>query len=214
MEGNSGRVRAVIYLVNTVAARPAQDGMARSGDNVFERAALPHLEAVFRLARRLSGNEADAEDLVQETYLKAQRAFDRFEMREYGIRPWLMRILHNTFLNRKAREKQSPRIAGGDMLEWVQDGDSGAAATMSPPALDYEQMDGEVKQALDGLAAEFRSVLLLWATKEHTYQEIAEILQVPIGTVMSRLHRARQHLAQALHDYARDNRLSTGEVSR
>lgn len=185
--------------------------MPRSSDSVFERAALPHLDAVYALARRLSGNDADAEDLVQETYLKAQRAFGRFEMREYGLRPWLMRILHNTFLNRKAREKTLPRSVGNDMLDWAQDNAS-SAATLSPPALDYERMDAEVKAALDRLAPEFRSVLLMWATGEHTYQDIAEALSLPIGTVMSRLHRARHQLTQALHDYARENRLSTGEV--
>jgi RNA polymerase sigma-70 factor (ECF subfamily) len=77
----------------------------------------------------------------------------------------------------------------------------------APPALDYEKLDGEVKRAIDDLQPEFRTVLLLWGTMEVSYQEIADILGVPIGTVMSRLHRARQALTRTLHDYAREHRL-------
>ena len=170
---------------------------------------MPHLDIVFRVARRLSRNEPDAEDLVQETYLKAQRAFGRFEMREFGIRPWLLRILHNTFLNRQAREKNAPRAAGPEMLQATAESYDGSS--LAPPELDYERVDGEVKTAIERLAPEFRSVLLLWATQEYSYQEIAKILELPIGTVMSRLHRARQQLARSLHEYAQENRLAARE---
>jgi RNA polymerase sigma-70 factor (ECF subfamily) len=185
--------------------------MRSTAQSAFEQAALPHLELVFRVARRLARSEPDAEDLVQETYLKAQRAFGRFEMREFGIRPWLLRILHNTFLNRQAREKNAPRAAESEMLQAAApaEHDSGSLA---PPDLDYERVDGEVKLAIERLAPEFRSVLLLWATMEYSYQEIAKILELPIGTVMSRLHRARQQLARSLHEYAQENRLMVREV--
>ncbi|MBI5865114.1 MAG: sigma-70 family RNA polymerase sigma factor [Planctomycetes bacterium] len=185
--------------------------MRKRGETAFEQAALPHMEILYRVALRLTGRPADAEDLVQDTFLKAHRAFDRFEMREHGIRPWLLRILHNTYLNRAAKERNSPRTADSELLAFVADENEDNANVLAPPVLNYEKVDGEVRAAIEQLAPEFRAVLLLWATMEYTYQEIAEILGMPIGTVMSRLHRARQQLARSLHDYARENRLPTRE---
>lgn len=167
----------------------------------FEELAVPHLDAMYRVARRLTRSEHEAEDLVQETFLKAQRAFGTFRMRQFGIRPWLLRILHNTYFNRLARERRAPRPAEQQALEQV----AGPPAQDSPPQLDYENLDAEVKRAMDGLQPEYCSVLLLWATMELSYQEIADILQIPIGTVMSRLHRARQALLKSLRDYAREH---------
>lgn len=183
--------------------------MPLKGDKSFEALALPHLEAVYRLARRLGRNEQEAEDLVQEAYLKAYKAFGGFEMREFGIKPWLLKILHNTFLNRQAREIRAPRATDQQSLELYQAADNDGQ--IGPPDLDYERLDDEVKHAVDGLAPEFRSVLLLWATMELSYKEIADALTVPIGTVMSRLHRARQQLAKALGEFAKKNRIPVSE---
>lgn len=163
---------------------------------------MPHLDTVYRVARRLTRNEHEAEDLVQETYFKAYRAFENFELREQGAKPWLLKILNNTFLNRLAKDKRAPRATDQQTLEETQ-----AADEAGPPELDYDYLDQEVKQALDSLSPDFRSVLLLWATMEFSYQEIADVLDIPIGTVMSRLHRARQQLARQLEDFARDRRL-------
>jgi RNA polymerase sigma-70 factor (ECF subfamily) len=129
-------------------------------------------------------------------------------MREFGIKPWLLRILHNTFLNRQAREGRAPKSADPATLEQASEARGGSEE--APPELDYDHLDGEVKQAVLELSEEFRTVLLLWATRELSYQEIAEALGIPIGTVMSRLHRARQQLVRNLGDYARANRLTTG----
>ncbi len=170
----------------------------------FEALALPHLDTVYRVARRLARHEQEAEDLVQETYLKAYKAFDAFQLREYGVRPWLLKILSNTFLNRQAREKKAPRAVDQQTLEETQ---ATGADLPVPPELDFENLDEEVKRALDDLAPEFRTVMILWATTEMSYQEIADTLDVPIGTVMSRLHRARQQLVRALGDFARENRI-------
>lgn len=170
----------------------------------FEQLALPHFETVYRVARRLTRREHEAEDLVQETYLKAHKAFASFEMREFGIKPWLLKILHNTYLNRQARETRAPRSTDQQNLDQIGQDESGP----SLPNLDFEQLDAEVKQAIDGLPAEFRVVLLLWSTMELSYQEIADSLGMPIGTVMSRLHRARQQLARTLATYATEHRLS------
>lgn len=177
--------------------------MGSADDKSFEALALPHLDLVYRVARRLAVNDHEAEDLVQETYLKAYRAFGDFEVREYGIKPWLLKILNNTFLNRVARAKKAPLAVDQQTLEQTQTSE----APEVPEMLDFEHLDEEVKKALDGLAPEFRSVLLLWATMEFSYQEIADMLEVPIGTVMSRLHRGRRQLTKTLNDYARENRL-------
>jgi RNA polymerase sigma-70 factor, ECF subfamily len=184
-----------------VARRRRREWMVSADDKSFEALALPQLDTVYRVARRLTRDEHEAEDLVQETYLKAYRAFDRFEVREFGIKPWLLRILNNTFINRALHERKAPRPTDQQTLEQA------AEADAPPPVLDYEHLDAEVKQALEQLSPEFRSVLLLWATNELSYQEIADTLELPIGTVMSRLHRARQQLARMLGDYAREQRL-------
>jgi RNA polymerase sigma-70 factor (ECF subfamily) len=178
--------------------------MAPQDDASFEALALPQLDTVYRVARRLARNEHEAEDLVQETYLKAYKAFDAFQLRDYGVRPWLLKILSNTFLNRQAREKKAPRAVDQQTLEETQ---AQSTAALMPPELDFEKLDEEVKRALDNLAPEFRTVMILWATTEMSYQEIADTLAVPIGTVMSRLHRARQQLVRTLSDFARENRL-------
>jgi len=176
----------------------------------FESLAVPHLELVYRVARRLCRDTHEAEDLVQETYLKAYSAFARFEVRAFGAKPWLLRILHNTFLNRQARQRRAPRATDPQTLEQVQADDDPAG----PPQLDYENLDEEVKRAIDQLQPDFREVLLLWATMELSYQDISTILDVPIGTVMSRLHRARQQLVRALGEFAREQRLSSVNATR
>lgn len=172
--------------------------------STFESCAMPHFEALLRFARRLTRREHLAEDLVQETLLKAYKAFNRLELREFGIKPWLMRILHNTYLTRSMREQRAPQAADLSIVaaDLATPNDGGLPAL---PALDPQRLDDDVKRALDELAEEFRSVLLLWATMEYSYHEIGVILEIPIGTVMSRLHRARQALATRLrhHDLAR-----------
>lgn len=178
-----------------------------NGEHSFEIVALPHLEAVYRVARRLSGSEEEAEDLVQETYLKAHKGFSKFELRDFGVKPWLFRILHNTFLNRRVRERRTPKAIDQDTLELMPNAVDPSDGLIGPPEVDYERVDQEVKRAIDLLPADFQTVLLLWATMELSYQEIAVALGVPIGTVMSRLHRARQALAKSLADYAREHRL-------
>jgi RNA polymerase sigma-70 factor (ECF subfamily) len=184
--------------------------MRADGEKSFEELALPHLDVVYRVAARLTRDDHDAEDLLQETFLKAYKAFNRFEMRDFGIRPWLLRILHNTFLNRVAREKRAARATDPQTLEQVRGKARSDSTFFGPPALDYENLDAEVKAAIERLAPEFRLVLWLWATMEFSYQEIADVLDIPIGTVMSRLHRARQQLLRELGDYAREHGLLSG----
>ncbi|MDX2199561.1 MAG: sigma-70 family RNA polymerase sigma factor [Phycisphaerae bacterium] len=166
----------------------------------FEEIALPHLDVLYRYARRLTPDAHAAEDLVQDTYLKAYKAFGKFELREFGVRPWLLKILHNTFLNGEAKKKHAAHSTEPQVLDTAR-----AAAEIGSVEgdlqIDLDGLDDEVKRALEQLSPDFRSILLLWASMELSYQEIAEILSVPIGTVMSRLHRARQQMMTLLADY-------------
>lgn len=178
----------------------------RAAGTSFEALALPWVENLYWVARRLTRNGHDAEDLVQETILRAYRSFGSYEVREFGIRPWLLKILYHLFLNREARTKKRPKLVEPDELDAVVAPESvGAADAVNPLTVDLDGLDQEVKAAIDELPDDFRAAIVLWGTQELSYQEIAEILGVPIGTVMSRLHRARQQLTRSLEAYAREN---------
>lgn len=171
----------------------------------FEEVVLCHLDVVYRIAVRLSGDSHEAEDLVQETFLRAHRAFDRFELRQYGAKPWLLKILHNVFYSRRGQAAKYPTL-----LEDISLDDFAAELERDPPSsiadgkMDWDQFDDELKAAVQSLAPEYRSVLLLWALGDLSYKEIAQVLDCAMGTVMSRLHRARQQLSRVLDDYAKE----------
>lgn len=181
----------------------------------FERLALEQLDAVHRMALQLARNQQDAWDLVQETYLRALRSAGTFEERGVGIRPWLFTILHNTFYTRVKREARAPRA-----VEKFFDASSVETQPDDPPpawdlaSFDWEQVDQRLKTAIEELSEEHRTVLLLWGVEGMKYRQIADMLGVPIGTVMSRLHRARKTLAETLEPMADDlglHRLSAGQ---
>jgi RNA polymerase sigma-70 factor (ECF subfamily) len=165
----------------------------------FEKLALEQLDMLYRVAKRLTRDPGRAEDLVQETFLRALRAGDSFDLQEYGIRPWLMRIMQNLHVSRAEREQRQPHAIDGEQL------DASAAAPVRDLPLEIgssEAMDEQLVHALDDLPGEYQTVMLLWAVEDFSYKEIAEALDIPIGTVMSRLHRAKGRLAEQLHDYA------------
>jgi RNA polymerase sigma-70 factor (ECF subfamily) len=185
---------------STAGRYPA--GLERRGE--FEAQALPHLRSLYSLAYRLTRNEKDAEDLVQDTYLRAFRFYHRFEPGT-NIRAWLYRILKNQFLNRLQEERPFTGLSA-----LTDPADSHAAlesAFPHSPARTPEQevLDtvtaGEVEEALALLPADYRLVVTLALSEEMSYKEIAKILGIPIGTVMSRLHRGRKFLQSKLHDY-------------
>jgi RNA polymerase sigma-70 factor, ECF subfamily len=169
----------------------------------FERLALEQLDMLFRIARRLTRDPEQAEDLVQETYLRALRGKEGFHLESFGIRPWLVRILQNLHFSRGAREARRPAALEDAQLE-------SAMSTEPPPwAGDgFEGMDQRLVHALDELPDDYKVVMLLWALDELSYKEIAQACDIPIGTVMSRLHRARQRLAERLGDYKEEDRSS------
>lgn len=169
----------------------------------FEKLALEHLDMLYRIARRLTRDTSRAEDLVQETYLRALRAGDNFELKEFGIRPWLVRIMHNLHYSRSERERRQPKAMDEVSLEG-----SGAGYESSPiDPSSLEGMDEHLVKALGELPEDYQTVMLLWAVDELSYKEIAHACDVPIGTVMSRLHRARQKLSEKLHDFAKKERI-------
>lgn len=203
----------------THRADPGAAAPVRSLDN-FDEAVLCHLDDVYRIALRLSGNLHEAEDLVQETFLRAHQAYGRFEFREYGAKPWLLKILHNVFLNRREQAGRSPvRAEDAGLAEYVTapvsepfdeeaavaaEGESLMEAVGGRPRrkVNWDGFDEELKAAVESLPPEYRSALLLWALDDLSYKEIAEVLGCALGTVMSRLHRARKHLSAVLEDFA------------
>ena len=177
----------------------------------FEELALQHLDAIFRMAMQLTRHPDEASDLVQETFLKALRFSDRFEEQGGGIRPWLFKILHNVFYSRLAKTKRQGMLVDelpSATSEEPGPDEPGPAWNLS--SLDWEHVDDRLKDAIEKLKPEYRSVLLLWGVEGLKYREIADIQDVPIGTVMSRLHRARSILAEQLSDLAEEMGLQSG----
>ena len=194
----------------TEAVKTQKVDVASTKHQDFEEVALRHLDAVYGMARRLSANESEADDLVQETFMRAYRAFGRFELREYGAKPWLLKILHNVFFTRRNREHRQPTLLDDtDFDHFAGELDSPSLEALSDGKVDWELFDEELKESVNSLGPEYRSVILLWSLEELSYREIAEVCDCPIGTVMSRLYRARQQLGQRLADYAAENRIAT-----
>jgi RNA polymerase sigma-70 factor (ECF subfamily) len=177
----------------------------------FEEMSLEHLDAVYRMAMQLARNPNDATDLVQETYLRALRVADRYEEQGGGMRPWLFKILHNVFYTRVGKDKRRPTP-----VEELPTATSGEPTPDQPPpawdleSLDWEHVDERLKSAIEQLRPEYRSVLLLWGVEGLKYREIADIQDVPIGTIMSRLHRARSILAEQLSELAEESGFAGG----
>jgi RNA polymerase sigma-70 factor, ECF subfamily len=171
----------------------------------FERLAIEQMDMVYRVARRLSRDPTRAEDLVQETYLRALRSREGFDLQQFGIRPWLLRILYNLHLSRAQRDGRQPLAMDDEHLEMADAAHSASVLPIDPKS--FDGMDEQLVRAIEDLPGEYQAVLLLWAIEEFSYKEIAESLAIPMGTVMSRLHRARQRLSEQLHDYAVEERI-------
>lgn len=172
----------------------------------FERDALPFLDALYSAALRMTKHPESAEDLVQETYAKAFSSFHQFT-EGTNLRAWLYRILTTTFINIYRKEQRQPLIADGELEEWqiaeaaTHTSDQGKSAEVEA----LEQLpDSDIKNALQELPEEFRLAIYFVDVEGFSYKEVAEILNVPTGTVMSRLHRGRKLLRESLADYAKD----------
>ncbi len=176
---------------------------ARSERAAFEREALACLDSLYRTALRLSRDRTDAEDLVQETYLKAFRAADRFEPGT-NLRAWLFTILHNTARNRFRDRARDTVDFNSDLVDRAVDALPGAGAPLSgslntpETLLLRETLAPELQAAIDALPAAFREAVWLRDVEEFSYAEIAKMLDVPVGTVMSRISRGRHLLFERL----------------
>jgi RNA polymerase sigma-70 factor (ECF subfamily) len=175
----------------------------------FEADALPLLSGLYSAAFRLTRNAADAEDLVQETYLRAFRGFHQFE-EGTNLRAWLYRILTNTFINSYRKKQREPQTISDEEIEdwYLYSKMREQVAEPSAETAVIEALpDEDVQDALSSLPEQFRIAVLLADVEGFSYKEIAEITAVPIGTVMSRLHRGRKALEKRLWDVVRERGL-------
>ncbi len=184
------------------------EGPPHSRKEEFEAVALPFIDPLFNLALNLTRNRKDAEDLVQETYLRAYRFFDSYRPGTH-IKAWLFRILRNTFINRYRASRSRPEQVDFAKVEEAYETivDEEFLNRRRPPSPEQVVMDGvldaEVQEAMAALPEEYRVVVIMALAEEMAYKEIAEALSIPLGTVMSRLHRGRKLLQTSLLDYAR-----------
>tara|TARA_Y100000768_G_scaffold127934_1_gene94911 strand:- start:130 stop:747 length:618 start_codon:yes stop_codon:yes gene_type:complete len=180
--------------------------------NEFAESAMPYMDQLYSHALRLAKNPADAEDLVQETYLKGYRAFESFN-EGTNLRAWLFRILTNSFINtyrkkqRSFEEQEVEDIESAYLSTSLDTSSSRQLAISAEDALFERLTDDEIQIAVDSLPSSYKQVVLLADVQGFSYKEIAEILEIPDGTVMSRLHRARANLKNQLLDYMTSRRL-------
>jgi RNA polymerase sigma-70 factor (ECF subfamily) len=182
----------------------------------FEALALQHLDPMYSAALRLTKNERDAEDLVQDTYLRAYRFFEKFE-RGTNMKAWLFKILTNTFINRYRRKVKERSLVEGTERETVHERFFSREATeyaANPEQYFFDRLlSDDILRAIDSLPIDFRLVAILADLQEFSYKEIAEILGCPVGTVMSRLYRGRKLLQRTLRQYATAAGVLKGETA-
>jgi len=179
----------------------------------FDRDVLPLLPSLYGAALRMTRNPADAEDLLQETTLRAYRGFASFR-EGTNLKAWLYRILTNSFINTYRKKQREPKTVDGpeDMDDWFLFDRLGAQSVARSAEEDVLENipDADVKEALESIPENFRMAVLLADVEGFSYKEIAEITGVPIGTVMSRLHRGRKALEKALYGVAKERGLVDG----
>jgi RNA polymerase sigma-70 factor (ECF subfamily) len=184
----------------------------------FEKDAMEFAPQLYSAALRMTRNAADAEDVVQETFLKAYRAYHTFQAGT-NLKAWLYRILTNTYINRYRKEARRPNEVDFDEVEDLYlykrlgSAESGRVSRSAEDEALEQFVDADVKAALEELPDHFRMPVLLADVEGFSYKEIAEILDVPIGTVMSRLHRGRKALQKALWAFAEERGLTGEQVA-
>lgn len=183
--------------------------MVNTATESFEQLARAHLNPLYNMAVRLVRQPAEAEDLVQETLIRAYRFFDRFEPGT-NFKAWLFRILKNCFINRYRKSQREPDTVDmegiqGGIERFIPAGRLAADSSEANPEQVFMSgvVDEEIEQALESLPPDYRMVLIMAVVEEMSYKEIAATLSIPIGTVMSRLHRARRQLQLGLLQYAK-----------
>lgn len=178
----------------------------------FEREAVPHMNILHNYALRMTGNPDDANDLVQETYLKAYRFWDKYE-KGTNIRAWLFRIMKNSYINRYRKETKEPNTVDYNDIQNFYN--TIRYASSDPNDLEEKIFGGllgdDVARAIESLPEDFRTVVILCDIEELSYEEIAEFVDCPIGTIRSRLHRGRKMLRAKLFEYAKKRGFVTND---
>ncbi len=182
-------------------------------DEEFRKEALPHMDALYNFALQLTQDSDDAADLLQETYIKAYRFWDKFE-KGTNCKAWLFRIMKNSFINFYRKNIKSPEKLDYDEIEEIYE--TIKSNEQNPHNLDREiydnVFDDEIMEAIKSLPEEFRTVLLMCDVEGMSYEEIADFMDIPIGTVRSRIHRGRKLLAIKLYNYAKSRGYNVDEV--
>ena len=173
----------------------------------FEAMALEHLDSLYSTAMRMTRNRADAEDLVQDTYLKAFRFFDQFKIGT-NFKAWLFKILKNTYINKFRKQSKQPQAVDFDDVEMFYDQLSQDQVIKFSTSPDEEVFNNflaqDVRKAIEELPSEFKMAVILSDIEGFSYKEVAEIIGRPVGTVMSRLYRGRKLLQKLLWEYAKN----------
>jgi RNA polymerase sigma-70 factor (ECF subfamily) len=197
-------------VAKQIPPRGASDAGARG---TFEQLARAQMDAIYNMALRLTRNPQEAEDLVQETLLRAYRFFDKYEQGS-NFRAWMFRILKNSFINRYRKDHRAPDTVDFAAIEenlerWIEPGPASSTAPSDPEQILLRAaVDAEIEEAVQTLPPDYRMVFLMAIQEEMSYKEIAAALSIPIGTVMSRLHRARRLMQARLMDYGRRHGLT------
>ncbi|OEK03515.1 RNA polymerase subunit sigma [Roseivirga sp. 4D4] len=172
---------------------------------IFDKEFMPHVDSMYNFGYRLTFDEDDAKDLVQDTYLKAFRFINSFQ-RGTNAKAWLFRILKNSFINEfRKKSKQPSKVDYNEVEQFYNSDDAGESITTDLRVETVQHMIGdEISGALNGIPVDFRTVIILSDLEGFTYEEMSKILDIPIGTVRSRLHRARNMLKEKLAGYAKE----------
>lgn len=193
----------------TQSARPELNAEQKAR---FESEALQYVDQLYAAALRMARNPQDAEDLVQEAYMKAFAAFHQYKPGT-NLKAWLYRILTNTYINAYRKRQREPYQANTDTVEDWQLAQAGAHDSRGLPSAESEALarlpDSDVKEALQAIPEDFRMAVYYSDVEGFSYKEISEIMDTPIGTVMSRLHRGRKLLRDKLTDYAAERGIKT-----
>jgi RNA polymerase sigma-70 factor (ECF subfamily) len=203
--------------VLTVVDLPVMTTVTEDLGPLFESQALPYMDQLYAAALRMTRNPSDAEDVVQETYAKAYASFHQFTPGT-NLKAWLYRILTNTFINTYRKKQREPYQGTIDELQDWQLGGAESTTARSSRSAEAEAIDhlpdSAVKDALQAIPEDFRMAVYFADVEGFAYQEIADIMKTPIGTVMSRLHRGRRMLRDLLADYARDRGVNAAQTPR